>query len=162
MPILFIHLNNNLNVWGSTCMDGIINIYTFPTNKKIFSKQINEEKKYAKILFIFDNPYAGFIYFCNSDLNFYCYSITGKLITIKKVKYFNIEKPIFNINENFENELIYINENGEFNKIKLPELNISPLNIGDFELNLFCVTKNKFQYVIYSEELDKIFLLTFK
>ena len=160
LPILFIHLNNNLNVWGSTCMDGIINIYTFPTNKKIFSKQINEEKKYAKILFIFDNPYAGFIYFCNSDLNFYCYSITGKLIIIKEVKYFNIEKPIFTINENFENELIYINENGEFNKIKLPELNISPLNIGDFELNLFCVTKNKFQYVIYSEELDKIFVLT--
>ena len=159
MPILFIHLNNNLNVWGSTCMDGIINIYTFPTNKKIFSQQLNEEIKYANYLFIFDNPYAGFIYFCNSNLNYYCYSITGKLIIIKNEKYSNIERPIYNINENFENEIIYINEHGEFIKRKLPELKITPINVGDFELNFFCATKNKDQYILYSEVLDEILML---
>ena len=38
MPITSIFFNDNLNIWGSASFDGYVNIYTFPTKKKIFNK----------------------------------------------------------------------------------------------------------------------------
>ncbi len=38
MPITSIFFNDNLNIWSSASFDGYVNIYTFPTKKKIFNK----------------------------------------------------------------------------------------------------------------------------
>ena len=72
-----ININNELNLWISASIDGIINLYTFPSFKLVRSKKIKSENK-IEFSFLSASTLPSIIVITNNEI--YSYSINGKLL----------------------------------------------------------------------------------
>ena len=124
MPITSLFYNDNLNIWGSASYDGYINIYTFPSNKKITSIKVDSNGIYADYLFIISSPLPSLVYHCKNNCCFYSYSLIGKLICKEYEKNSEIFSPLIITESNFGEILMYGNDKGKIYMRYLPSLNL--------------------------------------
>jgi len=135
MPITSLFFNDNLNIWGSAAFDGYVNIYTFPTNKKISSIKVESDGIYADFLFIISSPLPCFVIHCKTNFCFYSYSLIGKLICKEYESNSDIYSPIILEESNFGEILMYGNDKGKIIMRYLPSLNI----FLNKEINIDCL-----------------------
>ena len=121
MPITSLFFNDNLNIWGSASYDGYVNIYTFPSNKKICSIKV-ENDLYADFIFIISAPLPCFVIHCKNNFCFYTYSLVGKLIFKEFENNSEILSPLIIRESNFGEVLIYANDLGKICMRFLPSL----------------------------------------
>ena len=164
-PITSLYHNDILNLWGSSGYDGYINLYTFPSNKKISSIKLDEDSIIADYIFISSSPLPCFIVYCKNNYTFYTYSLIGNLIC----KICEIDSEIFSpkiIREsNFGEVLIYGNDKGQINMRFLPSLdlflsrginggdNYSYLNIDLIDISnngWYCIAWNNDNNIFYA------------
>ena len=124
MPITSLFFNDNLNIWGSTSYDGYVNIYTFPSNKKITSIKVDSNGVYADYLFIISSPLPSLVIHCKNNLCFYSYSLIGKLICKDYENNSEILSPLIITESNFGEILMYGNDKGKISMRYLPSLNL--------------------------------------
>ena len=139
IPITSIYHNDILNLWGSAGYDGYINIYTFPSNKKISSIKIEESAQSADYIFISASPLACFIVYSSHNFSFYTYSLIGQLINKVVENETYIYSPIILKESNFGEILIYGNDKGQINMRYLPSL--------DLFLNRNINTNEEYDYI---------------
>jgi len=124
IPITSIYHNDILNIWGSAGYDGYVNIYTFPSNKKISSIKVEKSACSADYIFISSSPLACFIIYSGHNFTFYTYSLIGNLICkVSEVDNF-IYSPKILKESNFGEVLIYGNDKGQINMRFLPSLDL--------------------------------------
>ena len=124
IPITSIYHNDILNIWGSAGYDGYVNIYTFPSNKKISSIKVEKSACCADYIFISSSPLACFIIYSGHNFTFYTYSLIGNLICkVSEVDNF-IYSPKILKESNFGEVLIYGNDKGQINMRFLPSLDL--------------------------------------
>ena len=162
MPITSIFLCENLNLWGSASYDGYVNIYTFPTNKKISSIKVDQNGFYADFLFIVSSPLPSFVIHCQNNNCFYTYSLIGKLICQEKENESEIFSPLIIKESNFGEILMYGNDKGEIRMRELPSLKLF-LNKGidDNEMNIDCleVSQNGRYCTVWNNENNLFYVL---
>ena len=124
IPITSIYHNDILNIWGSTCYDGFVNIYTFPSNKKISSIKVEQSARSADFIFISSSPLACFIIYSFHNFTFYTYSLIGNLICKVSDNDNFIFSPLMLKESNFGDVLIYGNDKGQINMRFLPSLDL--------------------------------------
>ena len=161
MPITSIFFNDNLNLWGSACCDGYVNIYTFPSNKKITSIKLDDNCLYADYLFIVSSPLPCFVIHCKNNYNFYSYSLIGKFIC-KENDESEIYSPLIIKESNFGEILMYGSDKGELKMRYLPSLKLF-LNkeIDSNYLNIDCleVSKNGRYCTVWNNENNNLYIL---
>ena len=124
IPITSIYHNDILNIWGSTGYDGYVNIYTFPSNKKISSIKVDQSARSADFIFISSSPLSCFIIYSFHNFTFYTYSLIGNLICKVSDNDNFIFSPIMVKESNFGDVLIYGNEKGQISMRFLPSLDL--------------------------------------
>ena len=124
MPITSLFFNDILNLWGSASYDGYVNIYTFPSNKKISSIKVDSNGLYADFLFIISSPLPSFVIYCKNNFCFYSYSLIGKLICKDYEINSEISSPLIIKESNFGEIMIYGNDKGKICMRYLPSLNL--------------------------------------
>jgi hypothetical protein len=145
MPITSLFFNDNLNIWGSASYDGYVNIYTFPSNKKITSIKCDSNAVYADYLFITSSPLPSLVIHCKNDSCFYCYSLIGKLICKEYENNSEILSPLIITESNFGEILMYGNDKGKINMRYLPSLNLflsKEIDNDDIGLDCLEVSQN--------------------
>ena len=183
IPITSLYHNDILNIWGSTGYDGYVNIYTFPSNKKISSIKVDKSARSADFIFISSSPLPCFIIYSSHNFTFYTYSLIGNLICKVSENENMIYSPKILKESNFGEVLIYGNDKGQINMRFLPSLdlflkrainenegyNYISLDLIDVSKNgWYCITwnnENGILYAIYdqshiseNEELEIIYL----
>jgi len=158
-PITSIYYNNEVNIYGSSCMDGSINIYTFPTNKKLNSIKV-EGYKYADFFFISSSPLPSFIFYCSKNLTFYSYSLTGNQLAKESHEYGDIFSPIlFNDKYNCD-YLIYGDEEGLIHFRKMPKLElIYTIEVSDNQIKCLDISEDKGYCYVWTDEGQEIILI---
>ena len=157
-PITSIHYNSNVNIYGSACIDGTINIYTFPTNKKLNSIKVESDGKYADFFFISSSPLPSFIFYCSKNLTFYSYSLTGKLIAKESHDYGDIFSPIlFNDKYNCD-YIIYGDEEGLVNIRKMPKLEVIFIEVSNNIIKCLDISEDKGYCYVWTEGQEIISL----
>jgi WD40 repeat protein len=158
-PITSIYYNNEVNIYGSSCMDGSINIYTFPTNKKLNSIKV-EGYKYADFFFISSSPLPSFIFYCSKNLTFYSYSLTGNQLAKESHEYGDIFSPIlFNDKYNCD-YLIYGDEEGLIHFRKMPKLElIFTIEVSDNPIKCLDISEDKGYCYVWTDEGQEIILV---
>ena len=135
LPIISLYFSDELLIWGSSCMDGYVKIYTYPTNKPIISMKV-EQSTYAEYLLISSSPLPSFIIYCKKNLYFYCYSLIGKLIFKEKEEYIDIKSPIILKDIYGNDKLLYGDDTGSLNIRILPNLELLvPFEINESVIN---------------------------
>jgi hypothetical protein len=124
MSITSLFYNDNLNIWGSSSYDGFVNIYTFPSNKKISSIKVENDCLYADNIFISSSPLPSIILYCQKNKFFYTYSVIGKLIFKESENNPEIFSPLIIKASNFGEILVYCVSKGKINWRYLPSLNL--------------------------------------
>ena len=124
IPITSIYHHDILNLWGSAGYDGYVNIYTFPSNKKISSIKVQQSALCADYIFISSSPLPCFIIYSSHDFTFYTYSLIGKLICKVCENDTNIYSPKILKESNFGEVLVYGNNRGQINMRFLPSLDL--------------------------------------
>ena len=123
IPITSLYHNDILNIWGSSGYDGYINIYTFPSNKKISSIKLDQTALFADFIFISSSPLPCYIIYSYHNFTFYTYSLIGNLISkVTENNYIYLPKIIKE--SNFGEVLIYGNDKGQINMRFLPSLDL--------------------------------------
>ena len=162
MPITSIFFCENLNLWGSASYDGYVNIYTFPTNKKISSIKVDQNGFYADFLFIISSPLPSFVIHCQNNNCFYTYSLIGKLICKEKENESEIFSPLIIKESNFGEILMYGNDKGEIRMRYLPSLKLF-LNkeIDETDMNIDCleVSQNGRYCTVWNNENNLFYVL---
>ena len=164
-PITSLFFNDNLNIWGSAACDGYVNLYTFPTNRKICSIKVDSEGLYADFLFIVSSPLPSFVIHCKNNFCFYSYSLIGKQICKEYEIDSEIYSPLLIEESNFGEILIYGDNKGRINMRYLPSLclffdkgiskNMEYFNVDNLEVSengKYCIAwnnDNDIFYVIY-------------
>ena len=123
IPITSIYHNDILTIWGSSGYDGYINIYTFPSNKKISSIKLDQSALFADFIFISSSPLPCFIIYSYHNFSFYTFSLIGNLIN-KVTENTYIYFPKIIKESNFGEVLIYGNDKGQINMRFLPSLDL--------------------------------------
>ena len=165
MPITSLFFNDNLNIWGSAACDGYVNLYTFPTNRKICSIKVESEGLFADFLFIISSPLPSFTIHCKNNFCFYSYSLIGKPICKEYEMDSEIYSPLIIEESNFGEILIYGDNKGKINMRYLPSLclffdkgiskNMDYFNVDNLEVSengKYCIAWNNDNdafYVIY-------------
>ena len=141
--ITSISINENLNMFTSSSIDGYINLYILPSFRTIRSIQISKKDKidindsnyeelkkneylYADNIFLSSSPLPCFVIYILIQKIFRIYSINGELIgKVEEEKDSgNIKCPLIFQNLNFNDFLIYGTEDG-FVKIRsFPNMNL--------------------------------------
>ena len=162
MPITSIYFNDNLNLWGSASYDGFVNIYTFPTNKKISSIKVESNCSYFDFLSIITSPLPSFVIHCNNNSCFYTYSWIGKII----VQEFEINSDILSeiiIREsNFGGILMYGNNKGELKIRYLPSLKLFlDKEIDNNYMKIDCIeeSKNRIYCIVWNNKSNIFYIL---
>ena len=167
MPITSLFYNDNLNIWGSASYDGYINIYTFPSNKKITSIKVDSNGIYADYLFIISSPLPSLVIHCKNNSCVYSYSLIGKLICKEYENNSEIFSPLIITESNFGEILMYGNDKGKICMRYLPSLNlflnkkidINYINIDCLEVSQngrYCTAwnnENGIFYILYDPSL---------
>ncbi len=118
--VIYLNVNDNLNLFGSLSLDNYLNIYTIPKFQMTLSLFLNENINYDYLL-LSSNPLPCFLIYSNSNkiLQFKIYSINGEFIKNEENKIDVIEyddeklnnkkfiSPIVYTNYNFMDYLIY-------------------------------------------------------
>ena len=165
MPITSLYFNDNLNLWGSACYDGYVNLYTFPSNKKICSIKV-ENNLYADYIFIISAPLPCFVIHCKNNFCFYTFSLIGKLIFKSYENNSEILSPLIIRESNFGEVLIYANDIGKICMRFLPSLNlflnqeINDEQIYQNHLNfdLIEVSQNGNYCIAWNNEYNKFYI----
>jgi WD40 repeat protein len=162
VPITSLFFNDNLNIWGSAACDGYVNLYTFPTNRKICSINVDSEGLYADFLFIVSSPLPSFVIHCKNNFCFYSYSLIGKQICKEYEIDSEIYSPLIIEESNFGEILIYGDNKGRINMRYLPSLclffdkgiskNMDYFNVDNLEVSQngkYCIAWNNDNDVFY-------------
>ena len=151
-----ININNELNLWISASIDGIINLYTFPAFKLVRSKKIKSSNK-IEYAFLSSSTLPSIIVITNNEI--YSYSINGKLL--EYIKDLNLILSPFIIKDFFFNEyLIYISKE-EHNVVvrNLPFLNIYKIISGFDNISNICISEDlKILYAISNKD-EQIYIV---
>ena len=157
IPITSIYHNNILNLWGSAGYDGYVNLYTFSSNKKISSIQMEQYALYADFIFISSSPLACCIIYSSHNYTFYTYSLIGKLICKVCENESYILSPKILKESNFGEVLIYGNDKGQINMRYLPSLDLFLSrsfngNEGYINMDLIDVSNNGWYFISWSND----------
>ena len=162
MPITSIYFNDNINLWGSASYDGYVNIYTFPTNKKISSIKVGSNDSYADFLFIVSSPLPSFVIHCKNNFCFYTYSLIGKLI----FQEFDINSDILSAKiikeSNFGEILMYGNDKGELKMRYLPSLKLflyKKIDNNYMKIDCLEISKNEIYCIVWNNEYNIFYVL---
>jgi len=159
LPITSINFNDYLNIWGSACLDGCIKLYTYPTNKPILSKKVEQAAVYADYLYIISSPLPSFVIYCRKNLTFYSYSLLGKLIHKEKEDYISIKSPVVFKDIYGNDKLLYGDDMGCINIRLLPSLDIlTPFEINESSINVIDMNKNNRYCVGWSDDEEEIYI----
>ena len=159
LPITSINFNDYLNIWGSACIDGYIKLYTYPTNKPILSKKVEQSSVYADFLNIISSPLPSFVIYCRKNLTFYSYSLLGKLIHKDKEDYINIKSPVVFKDIYGNDKLLYGDDMGCLNIRLLPSLDIlTPFEINESSINIVDMNRNSKYCVGWSDDEEEIYI----
>ena len=156
-----ININNELNLWISASIDGIINLYTFPSFKLVRSKKIKSENK-IEFAFLSASTLPSIIVIASDNKNLkeiYSYSINGKLL--EHIKDLNsILNPIIIKDFYFNEYLMYISK--EENNIiirSLPFLNVCNTISGFDNISNICISEDlKILYAISNKD-EQIYIV---
>jgi hypothetical protein len=172
-------INDTLNMFSTSSIDGYIHMYTLPSLDLVRSIQISQkvefnfddenyneiqkiENLYANDIFLSSNPLPCIVIFIKMKNKLITYSINGGFVSnyIEEDKIGHINSPILFHGTDFNDYLIYGTDEGFVNIIKLPELTlinkIKPYineRIKTLELS-----KDKRFCYIWSDN-DKIFII---
>ena len=165
--IVYININDNLNLFGSLSLDNYLNIYIIPKFQITLSLYLNENINYDYLL-LSSNPLPCFLIYSNIISQFKIYSINGEFIKNEENKIDVIEynkklydkkfiSPIVYTNYNFMDYLIY----GYIDvivvrKFPLMEIyNYIPISHKTKELlfikNIIISSNKKYIYIIINE-----------
>ena len=160
LPITSLNFSDELQIWGSTCMDGLVKIYTYPTNKPILSLKVEQSSLYADYLMISSSPLPCIIFFCKKNLYFYAYSLLGKLIVKEKEEYINIKSPLI-FKDNYGNDiLLYGDDIGSINIRFLPSLELAnPFEINENSINIIEMSNNSRYCCGWSDEEEELYII---
>ena len=159
MPITSLFFNDILNLWGSTSYDGYVNIYTFPSNKKISSIKVDSNGLYADYLFIISSPLPSFIIYCKNNFCFYSYSLLGKLICKDYEINSEITSPLIIKESNFGEIMMYGNDKGKICMRYLPSLNLFLKKEIDNYIDFLEVSENGRYCTIWNNENGIFYLI---
>ena len=159
LPITSIYFNDELFIWGSSCMDGYVKLYTYPTNKPILSMKV-DQSSYADYLLITSSPLPSFVIYSRKNLFFYSYSLLGKLIRKDKDDYIDINSPIISKDIYGNEKLFYGDDSGCLNIRLLPTLEpLSPFEINENSINIIEISKNRKYCIGWSDEEEEIYII---
>lgn len=164
MPITSLFFNDNLNIWGSAACDGYVNLYTFPTNRKICSIKVDSEGLFADFLFIISSPLPSFTIHCKNNFCFYSYSLIGKLICKEYEFDSEIYSPLILEESNFGEILMYGDSKGKINMRYLPSLHqffdkgISK-NMDYFNVDNLAVSENGKYCIAWNNDNDIFYVI---
>ena len=159
LPITSINFNDYLNIWGSACIDGYVKLYTYPTNKPILSKKVEQTSLYADYLYIVSAPLPSFIIYSRNNLSFYSYSLLGKLIDKDKEDFLNIKSPVVFKDIYGNDKLLYGDDMGCINIRLLPSLDIlTPFEINESSINIIDMNTNGKYCVGWSDDEEEIYI----
>ena len=156
-----ININNELNLWISASIDGIINLYTFPAFKLVRSKKIKSENK-IEFAFLSASTLPSIIVIASDNKNLkeiYSYSINGKLL--EHIKDLNsILSPIIVKDINFNEYLIYISKDNNSIIIRnLPFLTLHNTISGFEKISKLCINEdNRLLYAI-NDENEQVYII---
>ena len=159
--ISVINVNNELNMWISASIDGIINLYTMPSFKLVRTKKIKSGNK-IEYAFLSTSALPSFVIITDDNKNLreiYSYSINGKLL--EYIKDLNIIlNPIIVKDLSFNEYLIYISKDN-YNIVtrSLPFLNVYNIISGFEKISNLCIREDlKILYAINSED-EQIYIV---
>ena len=160
LPITSIDFNDDLNIWGSSCMDGYIKLYTYPTNKAILSMKLDQSSLYADYLLIISSPLPSFVIYSRKNLFFYSYSLLGKVIEKDKEDYIDIKSPIIFKDSYGNDKLIYGDDMGSINIRALPTLDLMPpFEINESAVNIIGMSENSSYCAGWSDDEEEIYII---
>ena len=149
-----LNINNELNLWISASIDGIINLYTMPAFKLVRSKKIRA-KNQIENAFLSASSLPSIIIITSDKKNLreiYSYSINGKLL--EHLKDLNIIlNPIVVKDLSLNEYLIYISKESNIIIRNLPFLTLHNTISGFEKISNICVSEDlKILYAIRSED----------
>ena len=156
-----LNVNNELNLWISASIDGIINLFTIPSFKLVRTIKIKSGDKISNAFLSTSSlPSIIVITTVNKILNeIYSYSINGKLLEyVKDLK--TILNPIIIKDLYFNEYLIYISKDDRNIVIrKLPFLNLHHIISGFDNISNICISEdNKILYAVNNED-EQIYVI---
>lgn len=156
-----LNVNNELNLWISASIDGIINLFTMPSFKLVRTIKIKSGDKISNAFLSTSSlPSIIVITTVNKILNeIYSYSINGKLLEyVKDLK--TILNPIIIKDLYFNEYLIYISKDDRNIVIrKLPFLNLHHIISGFDNISNICISEdNKILYAVNNED-EQIYVI---
>ena len=136
--ITSININDNLNMFSTTSLDGYINIHILPSydlvrsikislaNKNILYGNNDDELFYANNIFLSSSPLPCVIAFISSKRIFRIYTINGEFVEdIQETNNSNyIKCPIIFNDLNFQEYLIYGTDDGRMKIRKFPNMDL--------------------------------------
>ena len=151
--ILSISINETLNMFAVSSIDGFINIYILPSYKLVrticlnINKTNNEEILYADKIFLSNSPLPCVTIYTNSKKLFKSFSINGEFIseTIETDDSFKVKSPIIYTNNYSQDILLYGTNNGFIKLRKFPEMTlINSIEVfPKEEINTICLSPDK-------------------
>ena len=126
--ITSISINDNLNMFATSSLDGYINIHILPSFDLVRSIKLSEGKKhfYAKNVFLSSSPLPCITAFISSKNIFRAFTINGELIGDNEVIFTtkNIKCPIIFNDIYYQDYLIYGTDDGRVEIRKFPEMEL--------------------------------------
>ena len=159
--ISVIDINNELNLWISASVDGIINLYTMPGFSLVRSLKIKNGNT-LEYAFLSTSSLPSIIIITTDNKKMkeiYSYSINGKLIEcIKDLN--SILSPIIVKDLNFNEYLIYISKDNNSIIIRnLPFLTLHTTISGLEKISELCINEdNRLLYAI-SDENEQVYII---
>jgi WD40 repeat protein len=151
LPITSLSYNPSINVWGSSCKDGYIHLYTFPTNKKISSISFYLSQKLSNVdhLFISSSPLASFVIYAKESMCFYSYAINGFFLC-KENENDEIHSPRMFSDKNYCDYLLYGTNSGNVVIREFPNMEkIAYIEVAKGKV-INCVDISEDKNVIYA------------
>jgi WD40 repeat protein len=126
--ITSISINDNLNMFATSSLDGYINIHILPSFDLVRSIKLSEGKKhfYANNVFLSSSPLPCITAFISSKNIFRAFTINGELIGDNEVIFTtkNIKCPIIFNDLYYQDYLIYGTDDGRIEVRKFPDMEL--------------------------------------
>ena len=126
--ITSISINDNLNMFATSSLDGYINIHILPSFDLVRSIKISEDNihSYANNIFLSSSPLACITAFISSKKIFRIFTINGEFIGDNQINNTteNIKCPIVFNDLYFQDYLIYGTDDGRIEIRKFPEMDL--------------------------------------
>ena len=171
--ITSININDNLNMFSSSSLDGYVNLYILPSFELVRSLKVcNTNSKpyyedesnfdYANNVFLSSSPLASITIFISSKRIFRSFTINGEFIEdLQETNNSNyIKSPIIFHDLDFQEYLIYGTDDGRIKIRKFPNMElINSVCPGDGNeiLSMDISVDNKYCYI--SMENNKIYII---